>query len=129
MKNNKATAFITAGGLIILGVFSIVCTMNLIPQGIMSDSYYAKLEEDMTSKIESITIDTGTLVVVTSGNADSVCVKATKSVPTNNSVCWKKVSDDKIQISVFEEKVYYVWLKDSEGNVSASREIKPNNLS
>lgn len=123
MKNNKTTAFITGGGILILGVFSMICAINLVPNGISSDSYYAKVDEDMISTIEKINVENGNLIIQTSGKAESICAKTTKSNPSKNAICWKEVSNNSFSISVFENKTYYVWLKDASGNISSPKEV------
>ena len=53
------------------------------------------------------------LVITTSDDIKSVCVKETKSIPTNNSLCWIKVIDNKSETSIYEYKTYHIWVMDS----------------
>lgn len=128
MKDTKGTSFIIAGGLIVLVIFMIVIALNLIPN-YESNSYFVKVDEEMSAKIESINILKGKLVITTSGNALEYCVKSTRTAPLDDALCWKKVQDNKASISVFEHKKYYVWIKDEEGHISNYMSVNSNEKS
>ena len=53
MKNNNST-FIVLGGIFILSVFSFIVAKNILPDS-DNNQYYAKPNENMIDKIESIT--------------------------------------------------------------------------
>ena len=115
--NNNLTTFIIVAGVIVLIVFTVVITINILPSN-ESDSYYVKVDEDMSAKIESIDISDGKLTIKTSGEAKEYCAKSTRTAPTKNAICWHKINDNEATISIFEHKKYYVWIKDNEGNIS-----------
>ncbi len=45
-------------------------------------------------------------------------MKSTRTVPDAKALCWKNLENNKASISVFEQKKYYVWIKDENGNIS-----------
>ncbi len=116
-NNNSATTFIIVTGIIVLVVFTSISTLNLLPN-YESNSYYVKVNEEMEAQIESINIENGKLILTTSGNPTHYCVKSTRSMPSENNICWHEIKDNKASISVFQYKKYYIWIKDKDGNVS-----------
>ena len=113
----NATTFIIVVGVLVLIVFAIVVSINLIPD-YESNSYYVKVDKEMSAKIESIKIENGKLFLATSGNPMEYCVKSTRTQPSKNSLCWNKITDNEASISVFRYRKYYIWIKDEEGNIS-----------
>lgn len=117
MKNNNMTAFIVTAGLFVLLIFGTVMAINLSPN-YESKSYYLKVEDDMSAKIEALDIKNNKLNITTSGDASEYCVKTTRSTPESNNICWKKISNNNATISIYKYKKYYVWIKDTNGNIS-----------
>ena len=105
MKNNSST-FIVLGGVFILIVFSFIAAKNIIPDD-NNNQYYAKPNEDMTAKVDSVIKENGKLVITTFGNSTEYCLKTTKSVPSVDSLCWSKIDNNKVVTSYFEYKKYY----------------------
>lgn len=126
MKNNNQPTFIIVSGIVVLIVFVSVLIINMLP-GQESNSYYVKVGDDMSAKIESVNIINHKLILQTSGNPIEYCVKSTKTVPENNSVCWKEIINNSASISVFPYKKYYVWIKDSENNISNYVSVNTDN--
>lgn len=125
MKNNNSTSIIVFIGIFVVMIFVGVITLNMLPN-YESNSYYVKVGDDMSAKIESVSINDGRLILTTSGNAIEYCVKSTRSTPNDNSLCWNKVENNKASISVFEHKKYYVWIKDENGNISNYLSVNSN---
>jgi len=125
MKSNNATSFIVVAGVIVLVVFIGVLALNLLPN-YESNSYYVKVDEEMSAKIESINIDKGKLIITTSGDPIEYCVKSTRTTPAENALCWNKVENNTASISVFEHKKYYIWIKDEAGNISNYLSVNSN---
>ena len=123
MKKNNVTTFIIVAGIIVLIVFTIVISVNLLPNH-ESGSYYAKVDTNTDIKVEDVQIKDGYLNISTSGNPAYYCVKTTRTMPKENAICWNEMQDNKASIAVFESKKYYVWLKDSKGNISDYKSIK-----
>ena len=124
MKSNNMTTFIVVSGIIILVVFSAVLGVNLTP-GYESNSYYAKPQE-MNAKIDNISFKNDKLYITTSGNTKEICVKTTVSTPDINNICWNNVSNNEISISVYKNKMYYIWIKDKDNNISTPTSINTN---
>ena len=75
MKSNKSTAFIIITGVIILIIFTATLSINFINSK-ESNSYYVKVGDDMSSKIENVNIIDDKLVIETSGDPIKFCVKS-----------------------------------------------------
>lgn len=129
MKENNELTFIITAGVLVAVIFTSVLIYNLIPQNIESNSYYVKVNEEMSAKIESLEINNSKLNITTSGDAIKYCVKSTKSTPITSSICWKKISNNKASISIYEYKNYYIWLMDTKEQISSpmSLNTKKNN--
>lgn len=122
MKKNNLTTFIAISGLVIFTVFVTVAVINLMPNH-ESNSFYVKVNDKMDAKVEGLEIKEGKLIIETSGDAIQVCVKSTVSTPTLNSLCWNNIENNKMEVAIFEHKKYYVWLKDTNNNVSSPLSI------
>ena len=117
MKNNNMTTFIIITGIFIVGVFTAVLGINMLPN-YESNSYYGKVENEMTAKIESLDVMDGYIHVRTSSNATAYCVKTTRTTPSLKNMCWKKIDNGKADFSTYENKKYYIWIKDEKENIS-----------
>ena len=99
-----------------------LCVRGFVIKGIFyndnDDKYYAKPNEDMIARIDKITKGEDKLIITTIGNPVAYCLKTTKSIPQNNSLCWNKIENNKVEVSYFKYKKYYVWIKDNEGRIS-----------
>ena len=73
MKNNNST-FIVLGGILILSVFSFIVAKNILPDS-DNNQYYAKPNENMIAKIESITKENNKLIITTTGDPTEYCLK------------------------------------------------------
>lgn len=125
--NNKTTTFILLMGLIVLGVFTTVLALNLLPNN-ESGSYYGKEGKQIQAKIESIEINNGVLEITTSGLAKEYCVKSTKTYPDGNNICWKEIIENKAFYSVYKDTKYYVWIKDTNNIISEPKTINYEGL-
>lgn len=123
MKSNNGKSFLIIAGIIILCVFSYVAASNMV-RDTSGDSFYAKVNG---AKIEDIKISEGSLIVNTSGGANRVCVKTTKSIPNSNSICFKDVDENRATFSIYVGKIYYIWVMDNSGKISDYAEFNTNN--
>ena len=123
--DNSKTSFIVITGIIILLVLGAVIGYNLITN-YESNSYYVKVEDEMSAKIEALNIDNNRLIITTSGDAEQYCVKSTRSTPDANNICWKKINNNQASISIYKYKKYYIWIKDSNGYISIPMSINTN---
>ena len=116
MKSNSSTFIITTG-VFVLAVFSFIVAKNILPNN-DNDKYYSKPTEEMTARIDKITKGEDKLIITTIGNPAAYCLKTTKSIPQNNSLCWNKIKNNRVEVSYFKYKKYYFWIKDTEGRIS-----------
>ena len=123
MKNNNSTSFIVFAGIIVLCVFTVVAAINLLPRNNESNSYYVKVGDEMSAKIEALDIKNNKLIITTSGDATEYCVKSTKSTPDGNNICWKKLENNAASISIYQYKKYYIWIKDTNNKISSPMSI------
>ena len=123
MKKNNSTSFIVFAGIFVLCVFAFVAAYNLLPNNRESNSYYVKVGDEMSAKVEALDIKGGTLNITTSGDAVEYCVKSTKSTPELNNICWKKIENNTASLSIYRNKKYYVWIKDTSGSISSPMSI------
>ena len=123
MKNNNSTSFIVFAGVIVLCVFTVVAAINLLPRNNESNSYYVKVGDEMSAKIEALDIKNNKLNITTSGDATEYCVKSTKSTPDSNNTCWKKIENNTASISIYQYKKYYIWIKDTNNKISSPMSI------
>ena len=126
MKNSKYTSLIIVLGVLVLCVFAFVIAYNLMPKNMESNSYYVKVGETMSAKIESINIENNTLTIKTMGDAKKYCVKSTRSTPENNNLCWKSIINNTATIQIYSYKNYYIWIKDEVGNISSPMSLDAN---
>lgn len=126
MKENNELTFILTAGILVLVVFIAVIIYNLMPQNAESNSYYVKVNEEMSAKIEALEIKNSKLNIVTSGDALKYCVKSTRSTPAKNSICWKNISNNEASISIYKYKKYYIWIMDEKGQISSPMSINTN---
>lgn len=124
MKKNNLTSFIIFSGIFVLCVFTFVATYNILPNNRESNSYYAKPNDKINAKVESLNIQENKLVITTSGNASEYCAKTTKSTPKSDNLCWKKIENNRASTSIYKDKKYYVWIKDTDGNISSPTSTK-----
>lgn len=97
-----------------------------MPKNAESNSYYVKVNKEMSAKIEAIEIKGTKLTITTSGDALEYCVKSTRSTPEDTAVCWKELNNNTATISVYKDKKYYVWIKDTKGSISSPMSINTN---
>ena len=123
-SKSNITSFIIVAGIIVLVVFSGVLALNLLPN-YESNSYYAKTEVTSAS-IESLEYKDSILTIKTKGNAKSFCVKSTRSTPEDNNLCWKPLDNNVGTTTIYNNKKYYVWIKDTNNNISSPTKLNTN---
>lgn len=105
-KNNE---LIIVFGAIILGVFIAISLINMSE----GDHYYLS-----TNVIKDIDYNNGKLNIVTRDDIKSICVKQTKTDPSIDALCWVDTVNDNVNISIYEYKTYYIWVKDNNNLIS-----------
>ena len=124
-KSNNKTTFIIIAGIFILCVFAYVATINLLPNN-SSNSFFIK-NDNINASIDNVELVEGKLQITTSGESSDICVKATKSIPNNNAICWKELENNSVSISIFVGKEYFIWIRDYDGNISNYMIYNTNN--
>ena len=81
---------------------------------------------DATKKIVE-DVKNGKLDITTSGDAKEFCVKPTKSTPDINNICWKEIKNSTATITVYQNKKYYIWIKDNKDKISSPMSINTKN--
>ncbi len=117
-NNQSSSNTIILGG-IIFGIFIYVLAINILPSNVKSDSYYSKVDEEMTAKIADITYKNKLLNIKTVGSPDYICIKTTRTNPKVTSPCWKKIENNNYSSSIYTYKEYYIWLMDSNKVISS----------
>ena len=107
-EDNKVIIIVSS---IILGVFLAVCLFNLRFTN-EEDTYYS------TDIIKSIDYINNKLNLTTNDEIVAVCVKSTKSTPEIDSLCWKDVLNNRVTLSIYEYKTYYIWTKDNQDTIN-----------
>ena len=118
MNSTKTTSYIVILGIIILGIFSYVATLNIFDNDASTNPLFSKTEKEVDAQIENTEVIDNKLVITTKGDAQELCIKTTKTEPKVNSLCWTKVENNTVTISTYSYKTYYIWLKDSNNNIS-----------
>lgn len=119
MNNQNTTTSILILGVAILCVFSYVVAVNMLPNNVSSESYFSKINLEVSAKIDSLKMEDGKLMITLSEDNASICAKTTKSTPKDNSICWIQAKENIVKISVYQNENYYIWIKDKNGNISS----------
>ena len=121
MKGKKiGDKYIVIASSIVLGVFIAVIFMNLHLAN-NEGTYYS------SSIVEAINYESGKLSVTVKNENSAVCIKQTKTTPSNNSLCWTNTINRSVKMSIYEYKTYYVWIKDSNGVITYYGKYNTNN--
>jgi len=118
MKSTQATSYILILGIIILGIFTYVAAINIFDNDASTNPLFSKTEKEVDATIESTQILNNKLVITTKGDAKELCIKTTKTEPKINALCWTKVENNTVTTSTYSYKTYYIWIKDSNNNIS-----------
>ena len=118
MNSTKTTSYILILGIIILGVFTYVTALNIFDNDASTNPLFSKTEKEVDATIENIQIVNNKLIITTKGEAKELCIKTTKTEPKVNSLCWTKVENNTLTTAIYSHKTYYIWLKDSNNNIS-----------
>lgn len=117
MDNKNSSSSLILLGILILGIFTYISAINILPNN-SSNSFFSKDNGEMNTVITNVSLENDKLIITTNNNEASICIKQTKSEPSNNSLCWKNTVNNQITIHVFVGKTYYIWVKDNENKIS-----------
>ena len=117
MDNKNSSSSLILLGILILGIFTYISAINILHNN-SSNSFFSKDNGEMNTVITNLSLENDKLIITTNNNEATICVKQTKSEPSNNSLCWKNTVNNQITIRVFVGKTYYIWVKDNENKIS-----------
>lgn len=117
MDNKNSSSSLILLGILILGIFTYISAINILPNN-SSNSFFSKDNGEMNTVITNVSLENDKLIITTNNNEALICVKQTKSEPSNNSLCWKNTVNNQITLRVFVGKTYYIWVKDNENKIS-----------
>ena len=124
-KENNTSAIMAVLGALILIIFVVILMQNIDTNN-ESGSYYMQEKDNMKAIINTVKIEKNDLIIGTVNDAISFCVKRTRSTPNVNSLCWKKINNNTGTMKVYNNKMYYIWIKDSNNNISNPTIVKAN---
>ena len=127
MKKNNLTTFIIIVGSLVLVLFTYIAVTNI--QGDSESIFYSsRTESGVNAKIEYVDIIDNKLIIKTIGDTDSYCIKSTKTAPSINSLCFNKIDNNFASVYILPYKTYYVWIKDSDNNLSEPIKVNSNEM-
>ena len=124
-------SFIRIIGTFIVVIFFFVLALNVLPSknksnnnGLSTNSVIPNDNIDFNkdkvnnSKIISMSIENNKLKIIFDNQVNKYCVKTTKTKPSLNNICWKKIDNNITYTSIYKYKKYYIWTIDDYGNIS-----------
>lgn len=130
-------------GTLIVVVFFFVLALNIMPSNSnnnnlstnsvisndISTSTNINTNETNGAKIISLSMENDKLKIVLDDGVSEYCVKTTKTKPSVNSICFKRVDTNIVYTSIYKYKKYYIWTKDYNGNISNYISTESKNIS
>jgi sortase (surface protein transpeptidase) len=123
MKQNNKKSIIIFLAIVILGVLVFISTQNILFTKNGENTYYAKTEKEVDKKIYNIRKSGNKLEFEVKEDVNKYCLKTTKSNPSSASLCWQFINNSKQKITIIEGKKYYLWIQDTQGNISNEIEL------
>lgn len=126
-------------GTLIVVIFFFVLILNILPDtsnssnnSVISDdintSTNINTNEANGAKIISLSMENDKLKIELDDRVSEYCVKTTKTKPSVNSICFKRVDTNIVYTSIYKYKKYYIWTKDYNGNISNYTSIDSRNI-
>ena len=126
-------------GTLIVVVFFFVLILNILPDAgnssnnsVISDdintSTNINTNETNGAKIISLSMENDKLKIVLDDGVSEYCIKTTKTKPTMNSICFKRVDTNIVYTSIYKYKKYYIWTKDYNGYISNYTSVDSRNI-
>ena len=126
-------------GTLIVVIFFFVLILNILPDT-SNSSNNSVISNDITenntainkdngAKIISLSMENDKLKIVLDDGVSEYCIKTTKTKPTMNSICFKRVDNNIVYTSIYKYKKYYIWTKDYNGNISNYISTESKNIS
>ena len=130
-------------GTLIVVVFFFVLILNILPDT-SNSSNNSVISNDITenntainkdngAKIISLSMENDKLKIVLDDGVSEYSIKTTKTKPTMNSICFKRVDTNVdtniVYTSIYKYKKYYIWTKDYNGKISNYISTESKNIS
>lgn len=129
-------------GTLIVVVFFFVLALNIMPSNSsnnnlstnsvisndISTSTNINTNETNGAKIISLSMENDKLKIELDDRVSEYCVKTTKTKPSVNSICFKRVDTNIVYTSIYKYKKYYIWTKDYNGNISNYTSVDSRNI-
>lgn len=131
-------------GTLIVVVFFFVLALNIMPSNSSnnnlstnsvisndistSTSTNINTNETNGAKIISLSMENDKLKIELDDRVSEYCVKTTKTKPSVNSICFKRVDTNIVYTSIYKYKKYYIWTKDYNGNISNYTSVDSRNI-
>ena len=113
-------------GTLIVVVFFFVLILNILPGTNINTN------ETNGAKIISLSMENDKLKIVLDDGVSEYCIKTTKTKPTMNSICFKRVDTNVdtniVYTSIYKYKKYYIWTKDYNGKISNYTSVDSRNI-
>ena len=126
-------------GTLIVVIFFFVLILNILPDtsnfsnnSVISNDITENntaINKDNGAKIISLSMENDKLKIVLDDGVSEYCIKTTKTKPTMNSICFKRVDNNIVYTSIYKYKKYYIWTKDYNGNISNYISTESKNIS
>ena len=126
-------------GTLIVVVFFFVIILNILldtsnssNNSVISDDNDKNntiIDKSNGAKIISLSMENDKLKIVLDDGVSEYCVKTTKTKPSVNSICFKRVDTNIVYTSIYKYKKYYIWTKDYNGNISNYISTESKNIS
>lgn len=130
-------------GTLIVVIFFFVLILNIMPSNSnsnnnlstnsvisndISTSTNINTNETNGAKIISLSMENDKLKIVLDDGVNEYCIKTTKTKPSVNSICFKRVDTNIVYASIYKYKKYYIWTKDYNGNISNYISVDSRNI-
>ena len=127
-------------GTLIVVVFFFVLALNIMPSNgsnknlstnsVISNNISSSINTNETNgaKIISLSMENDKLKIVLDDGVSEYCIKTTKTKPTMNSICFKRVDTNIVYTSIYKYKKYYIWTKDYNGKISNYTSVDSRNI-
>lgn len=125
-------------GTLIVVVFFFVLILNILPDtsnssnnSVISDDNDKNntiIDKSNGAKIISLNIENDKLKIIFDNEVSEYCIKTTKTKPTMNNICFKKIQSNTVYTSIYKYKKYYIWTKDYNGNISNYTSVDSRNI-
>ena len=105
----------------ILGTLIVIIFITVLTIVIINNKNHLSansIVSNTNSSIISLSMEGNKLKISFDNKVSEYCIKTTKTKPSINNICFKKVNNNIVYISIYKYKKYYIWTKDYNDNIS-----------